>query len=80
MCWNIQVSLLAGFWGMGVSLYLARRNYSIRDRWYALFLAAFTSLQFFDAWYWYLKGEDDEIPCTMSNYAISKYLIPPVGQ
>ena len=78
MCWNIRVSLCAAAWGFSVCIYLYRRNYSNRDPWYALFLGSFTSLQLFDAYYWWLRGDSEDIPCTASNYYITKFLLPVV--
>ena len=78
MCWSLEVSLGAAVYGFAVSLYLHRRNYSKRDKWYALFLATFTSTQLFDAVFWYLKGESDDVPCVATNLVLSKYLLPPV--
>ena len=33
MCWNLEVSLVAGMYGYAVSYYLTRRGYSDRDPW-----------------------------------------------
>jgi len=78
MCWSLEVSLVAALWGYGVSLYLRHRKYSIRDPWYALFLATFTSTQMLDAFFWYIKGENADIPCTEANFRFSRYVVPPV--
>jgi len=78
MCWNIESSVIAAIYGYLVSLYLYKRNYSIRDPWYAMFLSTFTTTQFLDAFFWFLKGEGDDIPCTQLNYTISKYLVPAI--
>jgi len=78
MCWSLEISLLAAGWGYAVSGYLRWRQYSIRDTWYALFLATFTTTQLFDAYFWYIKGEDEQIPCLMSNYVLSRYFLPAV--
>jgi len=78
MCWSLEISLVAAGWGYAVSAYLRWRKYSIRDSWYALFLATFTTTQLFDAFFWYIKGEGDQIPCSPSNFVLSKYFLPPV--
>jgi len=78
MCWSLEISLLAAGWGYAVSGYLRWRQYSIRDSWYALFLATFTTTQLFDAYFWYLKGEQDQIPCDLSNFVLSRYFLPGV--
>ena len=78
MCWSLEASAVASVWGFGVSLYLCRRDYSARDSWYALFLATFTATQVFDAYFWWSKGSDTQIPCTRTNLALSKYLLPVV--
>jgi len=78
MCWSLEISLIAAGWGYAVSGYLRWRQYSIRDTWYALFLATFTTTQLFDAYFWYIKADQDEIPCTEANYILSRYFLPPV--
>jgi hypothetical protein len=78
MCWSTEISLLASLYGFGVSMYLRHRNYSKRDKWYALFLATFTATQLFDAVFWYLKGDRKDIPCVPINYYLSRFLLPPV--
>jgi len=78
MCWSLEISLLAAGWGYAVSGYLRWRQYSIRDSWYALFLATFTTTQLFDAYFWYIKADQTDIPCSESNYILSRYLLPPV--
>jgi hypothetical protein len=78
MCWSVEVSLAAAVYGYLVSYYLRHRNYSKRDPWYALFLATFTTTQLFDAIFWYLKGDGEDIPCVAVNYYLSKFLLPPV--
>ena len=70
--------MAAAVYGYAVSYYLRHRNYSIRDKWYALFLATFTTTQLFDAIFWYLKGDSDDVPCVAVNYFLSKYILPPV--
>ena len=56
MCWSFEISIAAAVYGYLVSYYLKNRNYSIRDKWYALFLATFTTTQLFDAIFWYMIG------------------------
>eukprot|EP00041_Stephanoeca_diplocostata_P035423 m.1248047 g.1248047 ORF g.1248047 m.1248047 type:complete len:266 (-) comp24696_c0_seq1:1365-2162(-) len=76
MCWNLEVSAVAGVYGYLVSYYLYQRNYSQRDPWYALFLATFTTTQVFDAYFWWLAGESGDLPCTPANEFVSKYILP----
>ncbi len=45
MCWNIESSVISAVYGYLVSVYLYKRNYSVRDSWYAVFLATFTTTQ-----------------------------------
>jgi len=45
MCWNIESSVISAVYGYLVSMYLYKRNYSVRDSWYAVFLATFTTTQ-----------------------------------
>ena len=78
MCWSFEISIAAAVYGYLVSYYLKNRNYSIRDKWYALFLATFTTTQLFDAIFWYMKGEEKDVPCVPMNYFVSKYFLPPV--
>jgi len=78
MCWSFEISLAAAGWGYAVSAYLKWRKYSVRDGWYALFLATFTTTQLFDAFFWYIKQDQEQIPCTPSNLVLSKYFLPAV--
>jgi len=78
MCWNIESSVISAIYGYAVSVYLFHRRYSGRDRWYAVFLATFTTTQVIDGFFWYIAGDGDEIPCTDINWYVSKFLIPPV--
>jgi len=78
MCWSFEVSLIAAAWGYTVSGYLKWRKYSVRDGWYALFLATFTTTQLFDAFFWYIKQDLDQIPCSSSNYVLSRFILPAV--
>lgn len=86
MCWSIQISLIASLYGYAVSYYLYKRKYSIRDPWYAAFLATFTTTQLCDAILWsqqkdfYHNGHLNNAPieCSTMNLIISKYFIPPV--
>ena len=43
---------------------------------YCAFLATFTTTQLFDAYYWYIKGPADDVPCTAANHFLSKYVLP----
>ena len=76
MCWSVEASAIAMLWGYGVSFYLYRRNYSIRDKWYALFLSTFTHTQLFDAIFWLMKGDGNDIPCNVVNLGLSRFLLP----
>ena len=78
MCWSAEISLVAAAYGYLVSAYLYRRHYSKRDPWYAAFLATFTTTQLIDAVLWIEKGDLDDIPCTTTNYILSKFILPPV--
>jgi hypothetical protein len=86
MCWSVQSSAISALYGYSVAYYLHRRCSSRRDRWYALFLATFTTTQILDLFFWLLKGEQDELPCAAIgahepgslNAAVSRFVISPV--
>ena len=82
MCWSVQVSLAAAVYGYAVSAYLYRRKYSVRDPWYAAFLATFTTTQLCDAVLWMQQeGPHDmngPITCNATNLFVSRWIIPPV--
>ena len=82
MCWSIQVSLVACVYGYCVSAYLYRRKYSVRDPWYCLFLATFTTTQLCDALLWSQQSgshlDNTPLACSPLNLFVSKYMIPPV--
>eukprot|EP00756_Hemistasia_phaeocysticola_P014959 Hpha_TRINITY_DN15375_c0_g1::TRINITY_DN15375_c0_g1_i3::g.89975::m.89975 len=75
MCWSIEVSALAGVYGCAMSYYFHHRQYSSRDSWYGLFLLSFTLTQFLDAFFWWRKGEGDQVPCDALNLYFSKFVV-----
>lgn len=86
MCWSISSSAISAIYGYSVAAYLFRRCHSRRDRWYALFLATFTTTQMLDLIFWLIRGDADELPCdrvgagTLGslNALLSRAVIPPV--
>jgi len=75
MCWSVEVSAVAGVYGCAASYYLHRRGYSSRDAWYGLFLLSFTLTQFLDAFFWWHKGEKDQVPCDALNLYFTKIVV-----
>lgn len=85
MCWNLEISLVAAFYGFSMCYYFYNRNYSTRDPWYALFLGSFTCTQLLDAFFWSLSTEDDpqkglpvSLVCDSTNYWFTKFGVTPV--
>ncbi len=52
MCWSLEVSLTTGVLVYSAAWYLWTRNATARDRWHAIFLATFGSMQWIDAALW----------------------------
>eukprot|EP00999_Lentomonas_sp_LEN2_P000587 NODE_1585_length_803_cov_144.997041_g1536_i0.p1 GENE.NODE_1585_length_803_cov_144.997041_g1536_i0~~NODE_1585_length_803_cov_144.997041_g1536_i0.p1 ORF type:complete len:243 (-),score=17.04 NODE_1585_length_803_cov_144.997041_g1536_i0:4-732(-) len=78
MCWSLQVSAIAGVYGLCMSYFFWKRGYSDRDPWYGMFLLSFTCTQFLDAFFWYQKGEQPDIHCGPVNLYFSKFVVTPV--
>ena len=90
MCWSVRVSLAVAAYGYAASAYLWHRSLP-RDRWYATFLATFTSTQIFDAFFWAIQEEAADLPCSSVtletlagldagalNNLLSRWVLPPV--
>eukprot|EP01105_Mastigella_eilhardi_P021014 TRINITY_DN5053_c0_g1_i1.p3 TRINITY_DN5053_c0_g1~~TRINITY_DN5053_c0_g1_i1.p3 ORF type:complete len:243 (+),score=67.94 TRINITY_DN5053_c0_g1_i1:946-1674(+) len=80
MCWSLEVSLATGIWGWFVAAVCWYRNKSPRDRWGALFLSAFTSVQLCEALLWWdigavHLGDGTQVPCTQFNRVVSCTLL-----
>lgn len=78
MCWNLQVSLGAGVYGLLMSLFFLFRRYSSRDPWYAAFLLSFTCTQFLDAFFWARSDSDRTLDCDAVNLGFSKWVVTTV--
>ena len=70
MCWNLEVSLLTGCYSWIISIYAIKRGHKY-DKWFALILMTFSSIQFADSLLWLDNEEKSEL-----NYLVTKYLIP----
>ena len=68
MCINKEVSITTFITSVIVVIYLWVRNYKY-DKWYALFLLTFASIQFWEFLLWIYKG-------TKYDYLISGIIIP----
>lgn len=77
MCWSFEVSIATGLWCWGVALFAWIRNGTNRDRWSAIFLATFSSIQFAEAIIWLEipKGTREAMPCTLANRFLTGYVI-----
>jgi len=74
MCINKEYSLSALILSWTIGAYLLYRNYGM-DRWNAIFLITFSTMQLFDFILWILFETGNENTFNL-NYIISKYLIP----
>ena len=68
MCINKEVSITTFLTSTFVVIYLWFRNYKY-DKWYALFLLTFASIQFWEFLLWIYKG-------TKYDFLISGIIIP----
>lgn len=73
MCWNFEVSLLSGLFSYTIGIYLWMRNYK-NDRWHAIILLCFSSIQFWEAILWYNKNNNNNI--SSSAMVATTLLIP----
>jgi len=86
MCWSFRVSLVAGILAYSSVVFLWNRN-GPRDRWNAIFLAVFSTMQWVDAGIWFLHDFRDEsfgYPCsnlakTLTVIGIMTILLEPVA-
>ena len=69
MCWSYEASLSTGLFTYITALIAYNRNYK-DDRWLAMFIASFGTMQFLEAILWKDNGNND------INYYITKYAIP----
>lgn len=70
MCWNYEVSISTGIFSYATALIIYNRNYGY-DRWLALFILSFSTIQFLEAIIWKNIDKDNNI-----NHYITKYAIP----
>jgi hypothetical protein len=75
MCWSIEVSLLTGIFSYCVSFYAWMRNYKY-DRWAAVILFTFSSIQFAEAILWYDNSINGLHANSKTNLFVTKFLIP----
>ncbi|AYV78400.1 MAG: hypothetical protein Edafosvirus11_35 [Edafosvirus sp.] len=55
MCWSFEISIASGLFSYTVGAYLWLRNYK-NDRWHAIILFTFSTIQFMEAIIWYSSG------------------------
>ena len=73
MCFSLEISLATGIFSWSVCLYLLRKDLTIKQYHYVIFLLIFSSMQFADAILWYQDMKQNDI-----NYAVTSYLIPAI--
>ncbi|KAH3746034.1 hypothetical protein Pelo_12564 [Pelomyxa schiedti] len=79
MCWSFEVSLGTLVWSWSVSALCFWRNSTHRDRWNAITLAAFSSMQLVEALLWWDFGRCpvvNECGCTDFNFAVTQIAVP----
>ena len=72
MCWSFEVSLVTSCLVYSTVFYLYRRNASPRDRWNAIFLFIFGSMQFIDLLLWSLSKYESLTDCSFINRLITR--------
>lgn len=73
MCWSLEVSVAAGTMVYVIVPLLWRRNATPRDRWNAVFLFVFGTMQWVDASLWLLSKHEDMQSCSATNKWLSRW-------
>ena len=66
MCWSLEVSLATGIFVYLTAAFLIVRN-APRDRWNAIFLFVFGSMQWTEAYLWYVDQTEGLANLTANN-------------
>ena len=76
MCWSLRVSVGAGSVAYATAAWLWSRQATPRDRWNAIFLGVFSTMQWVDALLWYLRdvrGEPLGAACSDSAQLVTVF-------
>jgi hypothetical protein len=91
MCWNVEFSLGSALVAWVACAYMWRRDYSPRDRWYALYLLTYTFTQVVDVALWLMHEQHAPLAACPAyrlqwaaapagdqypQYVLSKYVVP----
>jgi len=80
MCFDIQSSLLAWSLTYSISIYLYFRNQNF-DRWNAVFIMTFSTIQLLEAGIWYSIGENKKtINETLTKLILITLMLQPLAQ
>ena len=74
MCWSLRASLATGALSYVCAYYLFRRRTTHRDRWHAIFLFTFSSMQWLEAALWATDAVNER--CSATNVALSTWILP----
>ena len=72
MCFSLEASLITSILVYSCTIYLWKRNKSIRDRSNAIFLWIFGSMQTIDLLLWYLSTKENLFECSFTNRVITR--------
>lgn len=78
MCWSVGVSLATGIWSWTIAIYVYMRNASERDRWGAVFLLSFSTMQWAEAVLWMTMDGSHGDECSALNSWIGRHVMGPV--
>lgn len=76
MCWNAEFSLAGWIAGWATAFYIWNRNETHRDRWSAVFLFTFSSIQMCEFFLWSFTG--DSMECNKTNRIVTTLMIPTI--
>ena len=74
MCWNIWTSLIGWVCGWSVAGYIFYRNWTERDRWAAIVLFTYSSIQTCEFFIWWSGGPS--VQCTEVNKIVTTVFVP----
>ncbi|KAH3764227.1 hypothetical protein Pelo_3930 [Pelomyxa schiedti] len=79
MCWSLEVSVATLAWSWAISAICYWRNSTPRDRWNAITLAAFSSMQLVEAVLWWDFGRCPVVSprgCSDFNFVVTQTAVP----
>lgn len=73
MCWSFEVSLFTCILVYSTFFYLLYRKHSPRDKWNAIFLLIFGSMQLIDLILWTFAKYEDLSQCSLANRIVTRF-------